>query len=243
MHASWPATRGGDCPREIRRIVCRERERPLHRPSARMLVTLVSISSTCEPSMGDGSMWSIGVREGRGEEAAVEGHPPLDPPSKPVFLQSAPCHHYANSLDLKSGVFLIYFFTLYIQQQFWLAPPAKHTSSLSLSCHRYKYSLAKPPLPLAGIVPRAPSKPLVSTQPLSPFPTAAGDTFKNMRGSWRVQLVMRPTLDFGSGHDLKPCVGLCAKHGVCLRFSLSLPLPLLTCSLSLSLKSQTKNPP
>ena len=38
------------------------------------------------------------------------------------------------------------------------------------------------------------------------------------------QSVKRPTLDFGSGHDLSP--GLCAQWGVGLRFSLVLSLKL-----------------
>ena len=38
---------------------------------------------------------------------------------------------------------------------------------------------------------------------------------KNFWGTWVAQLVMRPTLSFGSGHDLtvhkfKPHIGLCA---------------------------------
>ena len=50
----------------------------------------------------------------------------------------------------------------------------------------------------------------------------------------------RPTLGFGSGHDLtvrgiEPRVGLHTEYGACLEFSLSAP-PLLTHTLSLSLK-------
>ena len=55
------------------------------------------------------------------------------------------------------------------------------------------------------------------------------------------QPVKRPTLDFGSGHDLRvikiePRVQLCTGHGACLGFSPS-PFPShLSLSLSLSLK-------
>ena len=48
------------------------------------------------------------------------------------------------------------------------------------------------------------------------------------------------TLDFGSGHDLMVCeieprVRLCAEHGACLGFTLSLSLcPTLAHALSLS---------
>ena len=50
------------------------------------------------------------------------------------------------------------------------------------------------------------------------------------------QFVKRPTLHFGSGHDLtvpetQPSVRLPAGHAVCLGFSLALPLP---CSLPLA---------
>ena len=46
-------------------------------------------------------------------------------------------------------------------------------------------------------------------------------------GCLGVQMVGRPTLDFGSGHEIEPCVGLSAGHGACFRFSLCPSLPLL----------------
>ena len=63
----------------------------------------------------------------------------------------------------------------------------------------------------------------------------SSDTFrKNLpRGTWVAQLVKRPTLGFGSGHDLtvrkfKPRVGLCADSAEPAwdPLSLSLLLPL-----------------
>lgn len=65
-------------------------------------------------------------------------------------------------------------------------------------------------------------------------------------GHWVAQSVRRPTLDFGSGHDLQgheiePHIKLFAGHGACLRFSLPLPLPLpRSCSLSISLSLSQK---
>ena len=53
--------------------------------------------------------------------------------------------------------------------------------------------------------------------------------FENdFRDAWVAQLVKRPTLDFGSGHDLKvvrsnPVLGLWTGCGACLRLILSLP--------------------
>ena len=46
------------------------------------------------------------------------------------------------------------------------------------------------------------------------------------REAWVAQLVKHPTLDFGSGHDLRVCemeshTGFCAERGACLRFSVS----------------------
>ena len=40
-------------------------------------------------------------------------------------------------------------------------------------------------------------------------------------GAWVAQLCL--SLGFGSGHDLKPHVGICTEHGAFLRFSLSSP--------------------
>ena len=71
--------------------------------------------------------------------------------------------------------------------------------------------------------------------------------FQKVRGAWVAQLVERPTLGFGSGHDLIVCgiahrvVGLQADSvepawaSLSLPFSLSLP-PSPTCTLSPSLK-------
>ena len=49
---------------------------------------------------------------------------------------------------------------------------------------------------------------------------------KDHRVAWVTQLVERPTLNFGSGHDprVEPRVGLLAEHEDCLRFSLSFSL-------------------
>ena len=69
-------------------------------------------------------------------------------------------------------------------------------------------------------------------------------TGEDSRGTWVAQSVKRPTLGFGSGHDLtvhefKPCIGLCADSMESARDpllpSLSAP-PLHTqaCALSLS---------
>ena len=61
------------------------------------------------------------------------------------------------------------------------------------------------------------------------------------QGTWVAQLVMRPTLDFGSGHDLtvhgiEPCIGLHANSLLrILSLLLSLPLP-LSRAIALSLK-------
>ena len=64
------------------------------------------------------------------------------------------------------------------------------------------------------------------------------------RDTWMAQSVEHSTLNFGSGHEIKPYVGLRAEHGACLRFSLSLSLsPLLPLSqgaLSFSLKIEKK---
>ena len=74
---------------------------------------------------------------------------------------------------------------------------------------------------------------------------AGWDTIENLcitfRGAWVAQLVERPTLDFGSGHDLtvhgfEPHVGLCADSvepawKLSLSLSLSAPAPLV-CTLS-----------
>ena len=38
--------------------------------------------------------------------------------------------------------------------------------------------------------------------------------------------VKHPTLDFDSGYETEPCVGLCAEHGNCWRFSFPFPLSL-----------------
>jgi len=52
--------------------------------------------------------------------------------------------------------------------------------------------------------------------------------------AWVAQLVKHPTLDFGSGYDIKPCVMLCSQWGICLRLSLSLSLSFCPYPLSLS---------
>ena len=62
------------------------------------------------------------------------------------------------------------------------------------------------------------------------------DDQKQNWGAWVVQLVKRPTLDTGSGHDLtvggnKPCIGLYAKNMEPAWDSLSAP-PLLVLFLS-----------
>ena len=62
------------------------------------------------------------------------------------------------------------------------------------------------------------------------------------RGTWVAQSVKRPTLDFGSGHDLMVCefeprLGLCADSLEPTWDSLSLPLPH---SLPLSLSKMIK---
>ena len=62
------------------------------------------------------------------------------------------------------------------------------------------------------------------------------------RGTWMAQLVERPTLDFGPGHDLtvrefEPGVGLCADSSEPAWDPLSFPLPApprLMLSLSLA---------
>lgn len=51
----------------------------------------------------------------------------------------------------------------------------------------------------------------------------------DMRGTWVVQSVGCLDLGFGSAHDpqgleIESCVGLLAKHGACLKLSLSLSL-------------------
>ena len=58
------------------------------------------------------------------------------------------------------------------------------------------------------------------------------------RGAWVAQSVKRPTLGFGSGHDLtvrefEPCIGLCADSsacgacfGFCVSLSVSAPPPI-----------------
>lgn len=72
------------------------------------------------------------------------------------------------------------------------------------------------------------------------------------RGHWVAHLVKCLPLDFGSdhdhqGHEIEPCIGLSAKCGGYLSFSLPLPhsLPAPACSQSLSLsktKLQQKKP-
>ena len=42
-------------------------------------------------------------------------------------------------------------------------------------------------------------------------------------GAWVAPSVKRPTLDFGSGHDLAVRPDLRRQHGACLGFSLSAP--------------------
>ena len=59
------------------------------------------------------------------------------------------------------------------------------------------------------------------------------------RSAWVAQPVKCPTLDFGSGSEIEPHAGLCARHGGCLGFSLSLPPPPPSPCGTLSLK-QTK---
>ena len=66
-----------------------------------------------------------------------------------------------------------------------------------------------------------------------------------MWGAWMAQLVKHPTLDFGSGHDLRvceidPCIGLYADSGACFGFFPSLsatapPCPSPSCLVMLSL--------
>ena len=63
-------------------------------------------------------------------------------------------------------------------------------------------------------------------------------TKKNLRGPWLAQSVKCPTLDFGSGHDLRvhgiePCIKLCADNTEPAWESLSL-CPSPACALSLS---------
>ena len=61
---------------------------------------------------------------------------------------------------------------------------------------------------------------------------------RQKRGAWVAQPVKHPTLDFGSGHDLRvrgfePSVGLCADSVEPAWDSLPLPAPpLLMCSLT-----------
>ena len=64
-------------------------------------------------------------------------------------------------------------------------------------------------------------------------------------GAWVAQLVKRPTLDFGSGHDLmaheiEPHVGLCADSEEPAWDSLSLSLSLSLCSFPTLSLSQNK---
>ena len=60
--------------------------------------------------------------------------------------------------------------------------------------------------------------------------------------AWVAQLVKYPTLDFGSGCDLwiKPCIGLHAQWGVCLKFSFYLSLCPCILALSFSLSFSNK---
>ena len=133
VHTSWPQSGGRDCPKEIRATLCAEKGKRLPgRPSPQMPMALVSISLTCEPSVGDGSMWSMGDG-GRGSPWGRGATHNLHLPPNMVLLQSVPCPQHAGSSGPKSCVPPISLFSLpfiFNPQQLWLAPPGKHTSQI-----------------------------------------------------------------------------------------------------------------